>query len=48
MPAQVLRIETAKDEHEEVRYFLPTGKALSASVIVDFPQAIGVNPEVVD
>ncbi len=47
MPAQVVRAEIGGGEYEEVRYFLPTGQAIQASVIIEFLEEIKSDAEVV-
>jgi hypothetical protein len=47
VPAQVVRIESNVEPTEETKYFLPTGKALEATLIIEFLSAVeGVEPEV--
>ncbi len=47
LPAQILRIEGSDGPAEEVKYFLPTGKALAPSAIVGFLNEVGADPAVV-
>jgi hypothetical protein len=39
IPAQVLRIEDVNNSVEETRYFLPIGKELDVSLIIEFLKA---------
>lgn len=49
VPAQVVRIDTDAAVREETTYFLPTGKAIEASLIIGFLDIVqGVDPIVVD
>lgn len=48
VPAQVIKIQHDNQESEETRYFLPTGKAIVSSIIIDFLESIGVSPEIVE
>ena len=45
VPGQVIRLE---EEKEEIRYFLPTGRAITAKVIMDFLDLIGADYEIRD
>lgn len=42
IPAQVVKIVDGVNSYEETKYFLPLGKAISAILIIDFLESIGV------
>jgi hypothetical protein len=46
MPAQVVRVEFDGTGHEEVNYFLPTGQAIEASLIVEYLDELGADASV--
>jgi V8-like Glu-specific endopeptidase len=48
MPAQIVRVELGNAEHEEVNYFLPTGHAIEAKLIVDFLEENGGDAQVIE
>ncbi|GBE07813.1 hypothetical protein BMS3Abin11_00930 [bacterium BMS3Abin11] len=48
MPAQVVKIEDGESYIEETSYFLPTGKGINSSLIIQVIEELGVEIEYVD
>jgi len=43
IPAQTVRVKDGEENFEEIKYFLPLGKAIQGGVIVEFLNSIGIN-----
>lgn len=48
VPAEIEKIQHDDKLLEETRYYLPMGKAIASSIIIDFLESIGENPEIVE
>jgi hypothetical protein len=46
LPAQVVKVDLGDKQYEEIKYFLPVGKAIASEVLIATLEKIGAKPEI--